>query len=371
MSREFRLAWNCPHLIGEERVNLATDRRSLYTSKPIGGIGALRVVANDTHVVYASTGIQSQAVLESGRREPFQIVSSGRVLTVATASRNVTVTLSLGYLSAADVARTINAGFNALGGQATIVASASNGYLLLSEQVETGPFSKVLVTGTAQTALGFDHHNGTTGRVVIPSWGLYSRSGVDPTGDPSQGGYFLRFNAPVRGNYYFGVTYTVNPLLCLRCRGTEVENDYRFDAQSNPLMVTGNNLLYQSCSKIILTAIRSNIYYPWYGTNLQQAIGTKALSGSALALQQTVRTALTSLQNLQAAQAQFQRVSATERLYAVDQVLVTPSPVDPTVYLIEVSVRSYSDTPINITIVYTAPGSAGLSGTNGLSLGVI
>jgi phage baseplate assembly protein W len=247
------------------------------------------------------------------------------------------------------------------------MATAVEGSLVLQEQVEIGIFSKILVTGPAQSALGFTHQNGSTGKLVHPPWHLAARGDTLLTGN--QSGYFIQFASPVRGNYYYSVTYSVAPNLCLRCRGTEVENDYRFDSQNNPRLIEGYNLLYQSCLKILLTEIRSNPYAQWYGTQLSQAIGSKALSGASQALQQTVRTALSNLQNLQSAQAKYQRLTARERLMAVDVVEVTQSPVDPTVFLVEVAVRSYSNDPVNITIVYTAPGTFALPGTNSLSLG--
>lgn len=369
MSEEISLAFLCPHIIGEERVTLSDDRMTLYTNKPISGLGAVVVTANDKYVVPSSVGVQSRGRLKSARKEPYLIVPSARTLILRSADQRVTLTLPTGYLSAERVAGLVNAAVTALGGVGTLLASSERGYLVVEETTELGVFSKVLIEGDARTALGFERQNGSTGRVVLPSWSLFSRSLIDTSGGPSSTGYFVRFSAPVRGTYYFSVTYPVGPNQCLRCLTTEVENDYRFDAYNNPLMVDGFNLLYQSCLKIILTELRSNIYYPWYGTNLISSIGTKALSGTSVAVQQAVRTALTNFQNLQAAQANFQRVTAAERLYSIDRVTCTPSPVDPTVYLVDVTVRSYSNDPVNITIVYTAPGTFALSGTNGLSLG--
>lgn len=369
MSAEIQLAFLCPHLIGEERVALSDDRMTLYTNKPISGLGSIVVTANDKYVVSSSVGVQSRARLKSSRKEPYLITPSTRTLVLRSADQRATLTLPTGYLSSERVVGLVNAAVGVLSGTATLVAKTENGYLVFEETAELGIFSKVLVEGTAQIPLGFEYQNGSTGKVVLPTWSLFSRSLIDTSGGASASGYFIRFNSPVRGTYYFSVSYPVAPNQCLRCLTTEVENDYRFDAYNNPLMVDGNNLLYQSCLKIILTELRSNIYYPWYGTNLISSIGTKALSGTTVAVQQAVRTALTNFQNLQAAQANFQRVTAAERLYSIDRVVCTPSPVDPTVYLVEVAVRSYSNDPVNITIVYTAPGTFALSGTNGLSLG--
>lgn len=369
MSKEIQIGFLCPHIIGEEKVTLAADRMTLYTNKPISGVGALVLTANDKYNISPSVGVQSRARLKSARKEPYQITADARTLVIRSADQSATVTFPLGYLSADRVVTAINTAFAALPTQTTVVASNESGYVTLEELVELGPFSKVQLSGVACDVLGFSYQRGTTGRVVLPSWSLFSRSLVDTSGGPSSEGYFIRFNAPIRGTYYFNVTYPVAPNQCLRCLTTEVENDYRFDSQNNPLTVEDNNLLYQSCLKIILTELRSNIYYPWYGANLASSIGTKALSGSQIAIQQAIRTALTNFQNLQASQANFQRVTAKERLYSIDRVVCTQSPVDQTVFLVDVQVRCYSNETVNITIVYTAPGAFALAGTNGLTLG--
>lgn len=366
MSREFQIAFPCPHIIGEERVALGSDRRTLLTSKPIGGYGLLSVVANDSLVIPPGIGVVAHAKVKSGRKEPYHIVRNQNEVVVQTATQSARVTLPVGYLTAQTVADAVNAAIRAqVRGQLAMEASVDGNCLVLSELVEIGPFSRVSLTGSAQGPLGFGHQNGSTGKAVIPSWSLYDRAAVE-TGST---GYFIRFDSAIRSNCYFRVTYSVAPQQCLRCLGTEVENDFRYDAQNQPLMVRGFNLLYQSCLKIILTQVNSNIYYKWYGTSLVGAIGTKALAGAAPMIQQTVRKALTYLQSLQTKQGQFQPLTAEERLYSVDRVDVIPSPVDPTTFLVDVQVRSFSNNPVNITIVYTAPGTFALPGTNDLSLG--
>jgi len=231
----------------------------------------------------------------------------------------------------------------------------------LTEQNELGPFSNLRVTGTAASSLGFGYQWGASGQVVVPSWSLFGVEG---------GGYCIKFSRQIRSGSIFRVTYPVAPTKCLRCGTTGIENDIRTGVRGDALMVSDNNLLYQMCLKVILTNLRSNIYYPWYGSNIKASVGTKAQSGSALAIQQSVRTALTNLQNLQSSQSAFQLVSPKERLFAIDRVQVTESEVDPTVFLVEVAVRSYSSDPVNITIVYAAPGTYALPGTNGLSMGM-
>lgn len=364
MSRDVQLAFPCSHIIGEERVALGADRRTLYTSKPISGATLLRVVADDIYPVSPFTGFVTTATVKSYRREPYRITLANRTLTLTTQLGTATVSLTPGYLSAAQVIAAINTVASRL-----VVLASPNGYVTVSDAGDPGSSSRMQLSGTALEPLGFDLQSGDKGKVVVPPWRLYSRSVVNPQDAVDSLGYFIRFDAPVKSGMYFTVTYPVAQNLCLRCLTTGVENDYRFDTQGAAMMVQDENLLYQSCLKVILTEIRSNIYYPWYGSTLNSSIGSKVVGGTAVGIRQSVTQALTMFQNLQNSLSKYQRITAKERLFSVDGVGVTPSPTDPTVFLIEVNVRNYSSDPVNITIVYTTPNSFAIAGSNGLSLG--
>ena len=364
MSRDLQLAFNCPHLIGEERVALGDDRRTLYTSKPISGATLLRVVADDIYPVSPFTGFVTTASVKSYRREPYRVTLANRTLTLTTQLGTATVNLTPGYLSAAQVIAAINTVASRL-----VTLSSPNAYVTVADAGDPGSSSRVQLSGTALEPLGFDEQSGDKGKVVVPPWRLYSRSVVNPQDAVDSLGYFIRFDAPVKSGMYFTVTYPVARDMCLRCLTTGVENDYRFDTQGAAMMVADENLLYQSVLKVILTEIRSNIYYPWYGSTLSNLIGSKVRGGTAAGIRQSVTTALTMFQNLQNSLSKYQRITAKERLFAVDGVGVTQSPKDPTVFFIEVNVRNYASEPVNITVVYTTPNSFAIAGSNGLSLG--
>lgn len=368
MSREFQIAYPCPHIIGEERTQLGSDRVTLMTRKPIAGVGLLQVVVNDKYPVSPSLGIQSSASLSSSKAEPYLVTPGLTDLTIRTQNRSVTVSLPTGYQSASVVASAINTAVVNPRERPFVVASVTNGVLTLKEGLALGPTSQVHVSGGAVTGLGFLSQVGAVGQVVLPPFNLFSVAYQAPDGI-YENGYFIRFDRPIRPNYYFGITYQVLWNQCLRCRGTEVENDYRFNADGAPEMIRDDNLLYQACLKILLTELRSNIYYPWYGANLMSSIGSKVNAASAVTIRQAVQSALQTLQNLQNQQSKYQRVSPKERLYSVDNIGVKQSESDPTIFLVDVSVRNYSFEPVNITIVYTAPGAYALPGTNRLSLG--
>lgn len=364
MSRDVQLAFSCPHVIGEERVALGSDRRTLYTSKPINGPSLLRVQANDGTDVSPYTGLVTLASVKSYRREPYKVTLANRTLVVVSQLGAATVTLPQGYLSAARVVDTLNAGAGSL-----IVATSSQGYVTVTDKGNPGPASRVQLSGSALEALGFDLQSGAKGRTVVPPWKLYSRNVVNPQDAVDSLGYYVGFDAPVAQNPYFTVTYPVAPNLCLRCLTTEVENDYRFDAQGEALVVRDANLLYQSVLKYLLTNIQSNMYHTWYGSTLKSLIGTKVLGGTSSGIRQSVSTALSTFKALQDAQAKYQRITAKERLFAVDSIAVSQSPADPTVFYVQVEVRNYANEPVDITISYAAPGTFALPGTNQIALG--
>jgi hypothetical protein len=318
--------------------------------------------------VSPSLGIQSPASLTSGKAEPYLVTPGLADFLIRTQNRSLPLTLPTGYQSAQSLAALINTAITNPMERPFLVASVTNGVLNFTENLSFGPTSQVHVSGNAIDGLGFLDQIGAVGQVVLPPFNLFSLIHQAEDG-VFEDGYFIRFDRPVRPNYYFGITYQVFWNQCLRCRGTEVENDYRFNVDGTPFIIRDDNLLYQSCLKILLTELKSNIYYPWYGTNLMGLIGSKSNAASAVNIRQSIQQALSTFQNLQNQQSKYQRISPKERLYSVDNIGVRQSPSDPTVFLVDVTVRNYAFTAVNITIVYTAPGAYALPGTNRLSLG--
>ena len=319
MSRDFQIGWPCSHIIGEERTQLSTDRMTLLTHKPIAGSGLLQVAINDVHPVSPSQGIQSQASLVSGKPEPYLVTPGLSDLVIRTQDRYLPLTLPTGYQTALSIATLINAAVGNPAESPYLIASVMDGVLVITENGTFGPSSQIRVVGGAVAGLGFLDQVGSVGQVVLPPFSLFSHTYRDAEGVFEEG-YFIKFDRPVRSNCYFSVTYQVVWHQCLRCRGTEVENDFRFDANGQSRTITGDNLLYQSVLKILLTDLKSNIYYPWYGTNLMNLIGSKSTSASEVNIRQGIQQALAVFQNLQAQQSKYQRITPQERLYSVDHV---------------------------------------------------
>lgn len=357
MSKDFQIAHSCPHLTMEEPVVLGSDRRSLETSQPVAASGAVRVLVNNEFYVPRS-GLYSPASLVGSASGPFYITSDTNVLTVANQSESATVTLPTGFRVKAD--SIVRLFIQVL---RDIAVENVNGHLVFTDASDVGPASRIRVTGTASEALGFLDQRATRGHKLYPAWQLESR-------DDTIRNLFPRFVEPIKTNPHFKVTYVAPVERCLRCGGTFIENDFRYNIQGNPIFIENENLLYQAALKILLTDKGSNPYHNWYGTVLRSRIGLKRLAAVATLINEDVRTALNNMQKVQSAQAQYQQVTLRERLAAIRSVDVFPHETDPTAYLVDVVVSNASGEPIQLSIVFSVPGVVALMGSNGQTLGL-
>ena len=368
MSRDFALAWACPHLTVEEVVALDTDRRSLLTRQPVASSGMVRVLVND-EVFIPQAGLYASAQLVGAVSGPFDLIEDEDALTVESTTGSKVFTFGIKGTTRRSTDQIVQdllaANIESL--LATTPANA-NGHLVLTETSTVGTASFIRVRGSAAAVLGFgvagvnQNQRGSNGRMVYPGWRLYTR----PDEITNR---FPKFDAPIKGNPVFKVTYTVPGQRCLRCGATYIENDYRFNEVGQAILIGNENLLYQAALKILLTDQNSNPYHQWYGTQIRNRIGTKAVSGVAALISEDVRRALVRLQTLQDEQAKYQAVSFKERLYAIQSVEVYPHQQDQTTFMVDVWVRNASSDPINLSIVFTVPSVVALMGSNGLMLG--
>jgi len=338
---------------------------SLYTRQPIAAMGQVRILANDDFFI-PREGVLSAAILSSSVSGPFDIQSGQDTLTVEASSGTATLSFGVASLSRLTTDRVVQIIKRA--GWDHVSVSNEKGYLVFVDAEKVGPSAFVKVSGTAAAPLGFGSPCSSArqwaayGRQVYPGWDLFERY------DTSITNRYPRFRSPMRKNPMLKVTYSMPVQRCLRCRTTFVENDYRFDAHGNMILIQNEDLLYQAALKILLTKQGSNTYYPWYGTTINERIGSKALSGVSSVLSEDVRKTLAQMQALQTQQAKYQQVTFKERLYSVLSVDVKRHSQDVTAYLIEVTVQNASGEPVSLNIVYTVPEVVALMGSNGLML---
>jgi phage baseplate assembly protein W len=364
MTREYQLAWPCPHTTVEESVTLGADRRTLRTQQPVAGAATIRLLVNNEMFI-PQAGLYSNASLASAVSGPYELIPDEDTITILTSAGTTTHTFNVPRTTRYTATQIIELLKRA---NIRVYMENDNGHLVFYDTEAIGPGSRVKVTGTAAGALGFGAPGVNTyqwqamGKELYPSWHLY-------TPDDEVTTRFPRFDRIIRGNPIFKATYTTAPNRCLRCGASYVENDLRFDSQGQSLMIENENLLYQAALKVLLTDKGSNPYHPWYGTSLRSRIGSKAVSGVASLISEDIRKALEKFQRLQESQAQYQQVTFKERLLVIQSVDVKRHEQDETTYLIDVTVRNASSQPVSLSIVFTVPSVVALMGSNGLMLG--
>lgn len=363
MSRDVQLRHECPHLTIEERVNLSDDRRSLLIRQPIANSLSVRILINNEFFI-PSTGLFSRAQLTGSTSGPFKIVTNETSLVIESSGSTVSFDLPVGTRITTDrVVDLINA--EARRGQPSgslgdILAENENGHLVLSDINAFGSASRIFASGRAATAIGFVNQTGARGQNIFPAWVLEQRTDTITN-------RFPKFVQPVKSNPIFKVTYSAIPSRCLRCQALIIENDYRFTSQGDVVLVDNESLLLQASLKILLTVKGSNQFHPFYGTEIQSRIGSKAVSSVAAAINEDVSTALENFQALQRAQAQAQEVTFKERLFQIVDVRTVPHVDDPTTFLLDVIVRNASRENIEIPIIFTVPGTVAFSQEGTLS----
>ena len=357
MSLDIRLAYRCPHLTVEEPVTLDTiDLRTVPSSPPVAG-GYVRVTAND--YVIPSAGLYSSAKLSATVAGPYRVISGETSFNILSSQESVSVAVPVpnsGRTSVAEMVRFFKPYLT------NITVEEVNGCLVFTDTATQGINSYVQVSGDAASALGFTLQTGARGKQIFPGWELVDRG-------PGSYRRWVRFNEKFKTHPSLKLSYTVLQNVCLRCRGTGVENDPRFDEQGDLILIRNENLLYQASLKILLTEKGTNPFHPYYGTKIKERIGSKSVGAVAGAIKDEVIRALGFLQRFQQTQGKYQAVTLKESLYEIASVQVTPDSSDPTVYYVDVVVRNASSEPVSLSIVYTVPGAVALMGTSRLSLG--
>lgn len=351
MSVEFQLAYTCPHQMVLEPALLLSDGKTLQTSQTC--VGGIKVYMNGIEV--PSTGLQSKARLIASDAGPYRIYADARTFSITYDGMTKEVELDIGVHKCAKLAHTLNKMFEG------VDVSDSKGRLLFEDRLSEGRASKIQLNGSALTTLGFSKRRTAYGKEVAPPWGVALREGYTTVSYPQ---FF--YKPKNRNNARFEVTYFTEAHRCRRCMATRVENDLRHDVQGRLVLITGEDLLYQSCLKALLTHLGTNLEHRWYGSNIMKMIGQKASGNAVSLITEEIRRVLDTHKSLQEKQTKYQKVSMEERLYKVASVSVQQHRVDKTVFMCEVIVQNYSGSAVRLSIVYTAPGAFGLVRKDGV-----
>lgn len=146
----------------------------------------------------------------------------------------------------------------------------------------------------------------------------------------------------VEAQYYTFSNY------CPKCQDVKTIDDIIYKQDGDFLMAEKEYLLVQNVEKYIVTAMESNVFHDWVGTNLHKLVGKKIFDIELLnkEIVNEISTALDKLKSIQT------KLSATAAIIdpgeLLDKVIsiVTEKTDDPTLVLVTVSFTAKSGKPI-------------------------
>lgn len=198
--------------------------------------------------------------------------------------------------------------------------------------------------------LGLPSRRRYQGAVVLPGWSLVQDPLVPQGVDPTRKVVLFRdrldlYLPEAAERTVFELDYPTIVGACRRCAALSNEWDHRYDASGEPILARDTELLLQEAEKIVITVLGSNVFHPWYGTDLEKLIGRKVLVNSSYLesqVQQGVTKALNRLQSLKAQQARLQPVTDLEYLARVAGVEVRQDPADPVFLSVKITLQNRS-----------------------------
>jgi len=127
-----------------------------------------------------------------------------------------------------------------------------------------------------------------------------------------------------------------------------VNGDFLVSPSGEVQIVESLEKLKQDVIKILLTEIGTNVYHPWYGSELSDGVVGYATSAQIIAqnAEMAVTNALENIMALQAEQMANQTVTPQEALGAIQEVSVEQEPSDPRQWNVRVKILTRALTEI-------------------------
>lgn len=127
-----------------------------------------------------------------------------------------------------------------------------------------------------------------------------------------------------------------------------VNGDFLVSPNGEVQIVESLEKLKQDVTKILLTELGSNVYHPWYGSELADGVVGYATNAQVIAqnAELVITNALENIMALQAEQMANQTVTPQEALGAIQEVSVEQEPSDPRQWNIRVKVLTRALTEI-------------------------
>lgn len=333
MSKDLALKSICPHQIVGEWLAIDSNRRTL---RPVRypSSSHIKIVLNGLDI--PSEGIHSSVSVLGQAQGSFEIHPYNNQLKISVDSGPVQLIVlpSGNNISSKRIVQFLN---DSLSGAR---ASESNGRIKIETISRGSEANLTFQGGSAHSVLGFPASRHYQGSEVIPSWKLVK--GDDPYNPYSK---YIAFSNPVKGSSedIFEVSYFTSRQDCRRCSGLGYENDFRHDVYGDPVMVTGVDLLAQEVEKIVFTLKGSNIFYTWYGTSLNDLIGSKIdRTGSLIEnmILSSISSTLDKFKNIKMQQAQLQPVRDQEYFLKVKSIRVNQDDFDPTIFRVNIEIQN-------------------------------
>lgn len=146
---------------------------------------------------------------------------------------------------------------------------------------------------------------------------------------------------------YFATYYT-NQENCPKCiYNTNRTNDIYINVIGKPILTTGLELLVQKVKKILITALKSNIFDETYGSDLPNLIGKPKTVLTLLKAQSTIQDAINYIKIQQ--MNNYDLLTDEEKLLKIDNFQVIPSN-DPKILKFTFELYNLSGKNINIGV---------------------
>lgn len=124
-------------------------------------------------------------------------------------------------------------------------------------------------------------------------------------------------------NTYYA-TYITNHENCPKCiYGSNTTNDIYINVLGRPILTSDFQLLVQKIKKILITALKSNVFDEDYGSELPNLIGKPKTVLTLLKAQSTIQDAINYIKTQQANN--YEILSDNEKLLKIDNFQVMPS----------------------------------------------
>jgi hypothetical protein len=360
MSYDRQLDQLCPHLVVEELLTFEGDRQTVIPVRPISSLESVKVRLNGA-VEVPFDGVLTTAQVRGTKTGPFTITQATNELRVRVhGGAPQVVTLPVGTRIAADkIAYQLNRALPSL------YFSVDRGAILVQTQL-SGPEASFYILGgsTLCSVLGLPQNRNYRGQQVVPGWTLVN----DPNTLLDRPVRMVVFDKPLRGfDDFIEVNYTTIRQECRRCGGLGVENDWRYGQDGNVVEVRDEALLIQEMMKATYTAKGSNPFHPWYGSSILEQVGQK-ISASGLVqniIVSDIYRVFQKWQEIKTDQEQKvgQFVSDAEFPFQLLGVNIEQSQQDPTVFYVNVDIRSRSLKPIQLSRGLRVPQPTDLLGS--------